>query len=117
MEKKKAVKTDIKDTKEALDFGFALIGAIKASKESEGGIGINDLGNLVVVLPKFSPAIEGADTIPAELKDLDKDEAKELMEFASMRLGESLNKKELVEKIEKALKAVLAVFEAVKAWS
>lgn len=115
-EQQESKKTDIKDTKEALKLGFSLIGAIKASKENDGKINAADLVNLVSVFPHIAPAIDGADTIPAELKDLDEEEGLELMIFASSELGGALSDEELVVKIELALKAVIAVFAAVKAW-
>ena len=109
-------KTDIKDIKEALKLGFALIGVIKESKENDGKIGIDDIGNLFKLFPLVNPAIDGADTIVLEIKDMDAAEAKELMVFASAELGGKLADAELVNKIEKSLKAVVALFEAVKAW-
>lgn len=110
------VKLDIHNTKEALMLGFSLIGAIKVSKENDGKINAADLGNLVMVFPHLGPAIDDAGMIVKEMKDLDSDEAKELMVFASEKLGGALSDEELVMKIELSLKAVVAVLEAVKAW-
>lgn len=109
-------KMDIKNTKEALKLGFSLIGAIKVSKENDGKLSASDLGNLVMVFPHLGPAIDDAEMILPEMKDIDTEEAKELLDFASKELGGALSEEALVEKIELSLKAVVAVFQAVKAW-
>ena len=109
-------KTDIKDTKEALKLGFSIIGAIKAAKEDDGKVNAMDIGKLMMVFPHVGPAIDGADTIGAEMKDLDSSEAKELMVFAAAEIGGALSDAELVEKIKLSLEAVVALFKAVKAW-
>lgn len=116
MNEAKEVKTDIKDTKEALRLGFSLIGAVKAAKEDDGKIDMMDMGKLMMVFPHVGPAIDGADTIGAEMKDLDSDEAKELMVFSAAEIGGALSDVELVEKIKLSLEAVVALFKAVKAW-
>lgn len=115
-EKAPVVKTDIKDTKEALKLIFSLLKVLKVSKENDGKIDLMDMQNLMMAFPHVSPAIEGADTIVEEIKDLDEEEAKELLDFAMKEIGEALDKEELIVKIEKSLKAAVAIFEAVKAF-
>ena len=115
-ETQSAPKLDIHNTKEALKLGFSLIGAIKVSKENDGKLNAADLGNLIMVFPHIGPAVDDVDQIIPEMKDLDTEEAKELMEFASKELGGALSEEELINKIELSLQAVVAVFRAVKAW-
>jgi len=109
-------KYDIHNTKEALKLGFSLIGAVKSAKEDDGKIDMMDIGKLMMVFPNVGPAVEDADKIILEVKDLDESEAQELMIFAGAELGGALSDEELVEKIELSLKAVVALFKAIKAW-
>lgn len=105
----------IKETKELLQFIFAIGKIYKEAKETEGKVDMADIGLLVKLFPQMAPAFEGVAEIPEELKSLDKDEIKELLVFSGAHLGELAGKDEkLVEQIEKGIAASLAIVEFVK---
>jgi len=75
-------KTDVKDIKELIKMVISCYKAYLLSAK-DGKIDLNDLGNLMIVLPTLQPAFEGINTVPAEFKDLEAAEAEELSEFYS----------------------------------
>ena len=111
---KVVVPVGVENIKEVLAFGFPFVKAIKDSKED--GFGLNDFGNFSIVIPKFPAAIEDADKIPAEVKDMSKAELADIILFSGGLMEGSPKDKEILEKINKTLIAVIAIFEAVKAW-
>lgn len=114
--KESKVEYGIKETKEVLLLGFAVGKAYKAAKQDDGEITMMDFSHLVNLFPVIGPAIEGANNIPNELKDLSKEEIEELMTFSAAHLGELAgSNEELVEKISKGLKAGLAILSFIKA--
>ena len=105
----------IKETKELLQLVFALGKTFKAAKEDDGNINMLDVKHLVALFPRLTPAVEGVSEVPKELKDLSKEEVKELLSFSAAHLGELAGAdKELAEKIEKGLAAALAIVEFIK---
>ena len=68
----------VKETKEAVLAAVAVANAVKAAT-ADGKVGLDDLAQLLVVLPKIAVAVDGADKIPAEVMDLDAAEGQELV--------------------------------------
>lgn len=71
---------DIKNTAEVLDFSLHVVQAIAKAKSDDGKIDLADVFS--IALGSASEAVQaviGAKEIPAELKDLDLDEAKVLV--------------------------------------
>lgn len=99
----------IKETKELLDLGFSVAGAIKSSM-ADGKIGLEDLGQMMLVIPKLSPAFTNIALVPKELGDLDASEQKELLDYAAQKLGE-LGEGKLVLIVTASLKLGLAALE------
>jgi ubiquitin len=111
----KVEKYGIKETKELLQLGFALGKSFKAAKEDDGNLSMGDMKHLIAIYPQVTIAYEDASKIPAELKDLSKDEVKELLVFSAAHLGEFAGAdEELMLKIEKALNVGLAILEFIK---
>jgi len=106
-------KKGLKETKEVLDLGFALGGAVKQGL-ADGKLGLEDMGLLVALIPSLGPAFDGIGDVPAELKDLDSDEAKELLEYAGAKLGAVFSDEELLLKINAGLEVGLAVAKLIK---
>jgi len=106
----------VKETKEVLDLGFALTGAIIASKESNGGFGMEDLGNLMIVWPSVSGAVDKIGDVPKELGELDAADVAELLAHAKSKLGDHLTDDVLTKRISAVLKLVLSGAEAVSEW-
>lgn len=105
----------IKETKEVLQLVFALMKTFKAAKADDGNINMADVKHLVALFPNLSPAVEGITEVPAEIKDLNEAEAKELLTFAAAHLGQLAGEEEeLVEKIEKGLVVAIALVDLIK---
>ena len=113
---KKAVeKRDIKETKEVLALAFAIGKAFINAKKDNGEFDAGDIKHFIALFPVLSPALEGITNLPAELKDLDSDEIKELMTFAAAHLGTLFTDKEdLAAKIEEGLKLAIAITDFIK---
>lgn len=105
-------KLGIKETKELVD---AVHTAIKAGKTAlaDGKIDIQDLGQILVLIPAIQSAVDGAKEIPSELKDLDSAEAAELV--THVMTGLAIDDAKAREVIEKSLKVAVAAYELVKA--
>lgn len=98
---KVVVKRDIKETKEVLALAFAIGKAFINAKTDNGEFDAGDIKHFIALFPVLSPAFEGISNLPAELKDLDSDEIKELMTFSAAHLGTLFSDKEdLALKIE-----------------
>jgi len=76
----------IKETKEVVDLAMALVKAGAMSWE-DGKVSVEDLANLVEVLPYLSPALKDISQVPAELADLDSQEASELVVHVMAKLA------------------------------
>lgn len=106
-------KKGLKETKEVLDLGFA-IGKMIQEGLKDGKLGMEDLGLLMGLIPHVGPAFDNISEVPAELKDIDAEEAKELLEYAGLKIGGIFSEAELVAKINAALKLGLSIVELVK---
>ena len=77
----------IKDTKELLQLIAALAVTAKTSK-SDGKVSVSDLTLLISLIPKISPALEGIENIPSEIKDLSESELNEIKAIILETVGE-----------------------------
>ena len=107
-------KMGIKNTKEMLVFLFVLGKAVKEAKENDGEISYMDAMLLMKVLPVMGPAVEDAGKIIDEVKDLDKEEADELVSYIGKEVGEIISKEKLVDQVVAGLKVAQAINEFVK---
>ena len=110
-------KLDMKETNELVLFLFKTGKTVKMAKENDGKIDVNDIVLLVPLMSDIGPAIEGADKIIDEIKDMDEQESKDLIDLVAKETGEVLTgKAELVDKIIKGLKFAQAGYEFYKAF-
>ena len=101
-----------KETKEALDFVFAGVGAFKNAM-SDGKLDLNDVGFLMPLVLAAGPAFTDITKIPKELGDLSAAEGKELMEHVRKKLDGVIDDAALKLKIEKGLAVALSVGELI----
>lgn len=80
------MKTGIRNTTEIIALAAALGIAVR-NAQSDGKVNASDIGELIAVVPRIAPAIEGADEIPAELRDLDPAEAEQLKQQVVTAVG------------------------------
>ena len=74
----------IKETKEALVFGLEVGAGVFAALKDDGKVTVGDALVFTPAMVSLPAALDGADQIPAELKDLDENE---LMEIKDLVLG------------------------------
>lgn len=105
-------KVGVAQTKEVLDL---VLGLVKAGQDSlkDGKIGLEDLTNLLQVLPKVIPAIEGVSLLDDEFKDLSVEEGAELIAYVAAKLA--IENEKAKEVAVKALQSALSVLALVKA--
>ena len=108
-EEVKEEKMGVKESKDMLALAFSLGKVIKEAKANDGKVDAKDLMLLMQIIPTLGPAIEGMDKIPAEIKDIDVEEAKELLVYAGEQVGEMFSEEELVKKINAGLEVGLSV--------
>lgn len=113
VEAPKEKKKGNKETKDVLALGFAFAKSYKAAK-ADGQINSMDLPLLISAFPALGPALEGASEVPAELKDLDLSEVKDLLSFSAAHLSESADSEALKRKVEKSLNLGLAIVDLLK---
>ena len=101
----------IKETKEAVDLGLGLAKALKAAK-ADGKIDVADIAHLIPLLSVASTAVDGADQVVAELKDLSEAEAAELITHIMTGLVVEDAKARAI--VEKSLKLVVAAHSLIK---
>ena len=101
----------IKETKEALVLGVALIKAGKSAL-ANGKIGIEDLPYLFSLISPLQAAIEGGYKIPAELADLQPEEWDELLSVAAPII-DLVTPDALEDFVWKALAAVKLLLESI----
>ena len=104
-------KYDITETKEVLDFVFALVKTIEKSLE-DGKIDYSDVMNLLPAFSKLGLAFKDIEMVPKELGDLDKEEADALKEYFAKNFDIANDKIEFY--IEKALEIILALYFLIK---
>lgn len=107
-----AGKYSVKETIEAFDLGFALVEAGKTAL-ADGKVNIFDLPVLIPLFPKVQPAVEGAELIISELSEMDEEDAKALFAYAEAKVGGLVSDPVVKHKILVALKAGLALAEAI----
>lgn len=76
---------DIKNLKEVIDLALTGVEIVGKAKQ-DGKIDAADLGLLLQLVPVLSPAIDGIGEIPAELANLDAQEAQELVAHVMAKL-------------------------------
>lgn len=107
MEVKQTPSLGIKETKEMVLF-IGAVGTAFAKAKEDGKITIDDAMLLIPLLGLAKDAFHGAEKIIAELKDLDKDEKKELIdEFsAAFSVNDDLVEHRVVLALEIGLKLI-----------
>lgn len=105
-------KFDVKNTLEVIKLGASVSKAVKNAK-ADGKVDAMDLMYLVPVMGTVGPAFDDISLVPKELADVDSDESKEILEASKEIIGEWADDADLANKINKYLKAGLAIAEAV----
>ena len=114
-----AEKRGIEQTKELLDFIFALITAIKESTR-DGDFTWSDGLNFIEPLKKIAPAIDDIEEVIPEVMDLDASEWHELVDYVQENYDLDTNPdddSDLESRIEEALNAgveLLRLTQAIK---
>lgn len=103
-------KFDVKNTKEVIVLVLKSGEAVKKSL-ADGKFDGSDTVHFFSVLSLIQPALEGITLIPAEVKDLDAQEAQELIDLVAADLGVLANAPKLVAQINAALKLIKAAHE------
>lgn len=106
----------IKNTKEMLKLGADMANVLKQAKENDGKVDLKDLPLVIGLAGSFGPALDDANLVVPELKDLQGDEGKELLEYLGKELDGTFTDKELLKKISAALAWGVATAELVKAF-
>jgi hypothetical protein len=101
-------KYGVENLKIVWDLGESLGTAYKGAK-ADGKIGLEDLGQFMVIAPKIQPAMAAIKLVDEEIKDLDSEEMQEITEYVSAGLGRIIDKEELLRKINKGAKALFAI--------
>jgi len=101
----------IKETKELLKFVIELGEGLDKSLQ-DGELGFTDLSNLVSAMMASGDAFENANKIPAEIKDLDENEALEL--YTYVREDFNLINDKTEEIVERSLEIGLKIFQLVE---
>lgn len=105
---------DVKEIKDVLKLvisGYKAYGAAMA----DGKLGWEDFGHLMPVFPNISAAVENISDIPAEFKDLDAEEARELADYVQAELDID-EQSRIGQIIDGALKIVAGGFQVYSAW-
>ena len=105
------MKHGIKETKEALDLVFSIANGIGRSLE-DGKFSYSDLVYFFAAMQAAPSAMDGADKIAAELKDLDRAEIEELRRFAIAKFD--IPQDEVEARIEKGLNTAIGLIQTVQ---
>lgn len=104
-------KLGVKETKEMCDFVVDLAkNLIEAGKD---GFQPTDASLLLNLIPTVGPAFTDMGKIPAEVKDMDVEEAAALVAHVAARLA--LENKEAQAVVEKSLKTAVAIYDLIVA--
>lgn len=103
-------KFDVKNTKEVIVLVLKSGEAVKKSL-ADGKFDVADTTNFFPVITLIQPALEGATLIPSEIKDIDSQEAQELVDLVAADLGVLANAPKLIGQINAALKLIKAAHE------
>ena len=74
-------KLGIKELKELVNFGLKLGEAVDKSLADDGKLTLTDAPNLYPAVMAAGPGVMGISSVYAELKDLDSEEAQELVQY------------------------------------
>lgn len=77
---------DTKELTEAVDGALDIFEAVRSAK-ADGTVNLLDIPKFLGVIPALFRGINGAEVIPAELKDLTPEEAKVLVDHVMSRLS------------------------------
>lgn len=107
-----AGKYGVKETLEIFDLGHAVV---KAGVEAaaDGKVNILDIGVVLPLIPKVSPALQDADKSLLELAEMDQADSAAVLNHAQEKLGEVVKAEDVKKKVVVCLKVGLAVAEAV----
>ena len=103
-------KLDIKDFKEAVIFVLAFGKSIKTQVDNKKF----DINQIIALYPKAQAAIEGYENIIPQLKDIDANEAQELIVLLGSEIGEIAHAPKLAEQFNAGLKFLKAGIEFYK---
>ena len=98
MEQAVEKKLDMKETKEMVKLLFTGMKVVKEAN-ADGEINMADFPLMMKVIPEITPAIQGADKIIDEIKDMDEAEANDLLNYVATEVGMVVEKEKLVEQI------------------
>lgn len=107
-------KLGIIQSKELLEWAFALIKAFKASL-GDGKISFLDLPNFIPVMASSSTAFGGIEKVLSELQDLSEEEQAEIMKIARAEFNLPDDQLELL--IEDSFATALNVYRLGQRWS
>lgn len=107
-------KQGITELKEVVDFAIDAMGAVKEIA-ADGKLGLSDIGAVIKLAKMASPAIQGIDKVPAELKDLSPEEATQLVAHVVAKLA--VDDARATKIAEASLKLAIAGYELAKAIS
>ncbi len=105
----------IEGLKSEVDLGFSIFQGLKNAK-ADGHIGLEDLGLILPLIPKFQAAYAARLSLGEELKDLSSDELSQLAALIVADLG-GVADEALQNKIVKVVAALKANYDAIKAFA
>lgn len=109
-----AGKYGVKETKEALDLGFAGYDFGKVAL-ADGKLSLADMYAAWKLFPFVAPAVNGIDLVPKEFSELDAQDAAELVAHVVAKLNvDDVKAKAILEKGLLAAKAAYEFYLAVK---
>ena len=106
----------IKNTKELIKLAADLASVLKQAKENDGKIDLKDLPLVIGLSNSFGPAIDDANLALEEIRDLDSDEVKELINYLGSELDGKFTDKDLIKRLQAAVKFGIAAAELVAAF-
>lgn len=104
---------DIKNTLEVITLG-ASMGKAFAGAKDDGKIGIEDLGQLIQIIPALGPALADISQVPAELKDIDSAELEQIKAAVIDVVGDVAGDK-AIEIAKASLDLGLAAYDLMRA--
>lgn len=105
-------KLGIENLKELVTLGAGLHRAYNAAK-ADGKIDFADTGHLIPLIPVINPALQDIDKVDDEIKDLDANEAEQLLVHARNELNYLGEDDKLLEIIVTFIAAGIAIARAV----
>lgn len=102
----------IEETKDVVLFAVLFANALMKTF-ADGKVSLSDLPYFFNVALKLAPALSGMNKVPAEIKDVDENEIKELIQIIKDNLGLETDQAKVV--LQKSLNLVYAVYDLVSA--